>query len=152
MYVCSLSNPLVISIIAVGISFLSVLFVAIDKIISWRQHSKIKILKYDKSILQPLIELKAESFSETAIEKKGTITQELIKAHYSRLYNLFQSIDTKKLKNKSIALKIEKIKKLSDYDLIKSKGNKNGTDYSHQFTQIVNEVISESKIYLAEII
>jgi hypothetical protein len=152
MHVGSLSNPLVISIIAVGISILSFSIVAIDKIKSWRQNSKIKRLKYDKSILQPLIVLKAESFSESLIVKHGTITTELSKPHSSRLYNLFQSIDTKKLKNKSIALKIERIKNLSDTDLIKSKGNKNGTDYSQQFTQIVNEVITESKMYLAEII
>lgn len=145
-------NTWLISIIAIIISIISLTFVIIDKLKNWKDTSINKKLRKDKSILQPVIELKVENFSSVKTEKEKNLQRTLHKPSYSRLYHLFQSIDTSQLSNKDIAKKIERIKNFKAEDLFESKNIPNGYIFSIQFSHIVTEVISDSKKYLANVI
>jgi len=145
------TNSWFLSIVAIFISFISVTFVIVDKVKVWNELSRNKRLKTDKAILQTIIELKIEDFSDVRLVQRASVKSTIHEAHYSKLYNLFQNIDTNKLTERKIAGKIEEIKKMSDKDLFALKSNPNKTDFSYQFSQVVSEVIKDSKIYLANV-
>ncbi|MEJ7738826.1 MAG: hypothetical protein WKF97_15485 [Chitinophagaceae bacterium] len=144
-------NTWVLSIIAIGISFISVTFVIIDRLKIWRENSRNKKLKNDRAILQAIIELKVENFSTVHFKETKSLKETIYTPNYSRLYHIFQRAETSNLSDKSLALKIEGLKKLTADDLFEMKNVPNGEDFSVQFSQVVNEVISDSKKHLANI-
>jgi len=77
----------VLSIIAIIISLISAIFVIVDKLKTWKELGQNKKLKKDKAILQSIIELKIENFSEERFEfrKEKNIKRTIHKAHYSKL-------------------------------------------------------------------
>ncbi len=146
------SNIWAISFAAIIISLASFLFVVFDKVKTWNENSQIKKLKKDKAILQPILDLDINKFRDVRVEKTPNRTSTIHKADYSNIYSLFQSIFTDKLSNKVIALKIEKIKKLKDEDLITMKNAPGSNHFSMQFNQDINELIHDVKTYLSVII
>ena len=142
-------EPLTISLIAIGISIISVVFVIIDKLRLWTDNHRMRKLKKDKAILFPIINLDIKNFSSIRREEKGNTQKIIHKADYANLFFLFQSIETKNLINRDIANTIEKVKSLRDEDLFKLKRSPDIDDLSHQFSDIVIKLIYDSRSYLA---
>ena len=144
-------NTWVLSIAAIGISLISVTFVIIDRLKIWKENSKNKKLKKDRAILQSIIELKVENYSTVDFKEPKNLKETIYAPDYSRLYHIIQRTDTSTLSNKALAYKIEGLKKLTADDLFEIKSVPDGEDFSVQFSQVVNEVITTSRRHLANI-
>lgn len=145
-------NTWIISVAALIISILSVTFVIIDKFKVWGDSKKIRGLKKDKAILYPLLNVHIDTFATIKVEKNGNHQSTIHSAHFSKLYNLFQNIDTSKLRNRELAERIESIKNLGSGELFECKGVPDGDVFSTQFTRPVNETLYMMRKYLAEVI
>lgn len=142
----------VLSLIAIIISLASASFVIIDKFKVWGDGGRIKKLKKDKAVLHPLLKVEMGDYETKTVLTEGRSQRITSSAHFSKLYFLFQNINSAKLLNKDLASKIDSIKLLDAGKLFEPKAAPNTLNHSVEFAKEVNEVLALTRSYLAEVL
>lgn len=145
-------TSLVLSIIAIAVSMISAAFVIIDKFKVWTSDKRLRLLKKDKAILFPLLSIQIQDYHTIEVTKETNFKKTEYTPQYSKLYYLFQGIDTEKISNRVIAEKINKVKLLESGSLFKPISAPDTERMTVQFTYPVNEVLKIARSYLAEVL
>src|SRR5689334_22733372 len=86
-----------------SISIISTVFLVVDKVKTWREKTNNDKLKRDKALLYSIVNLNVENFH--VVESYGNGGKNY-HPEYSKLYHIFQQVDTSKLINKEIKVEI----------------------------------------------
>lgn len=143
-------NSWILSLIAVSISFFSLIIVAIDKYINWKNQLKRRLLKKDLIVLKKIIELDVKDFHTVEIIKKNNKTERRTTPEYSKLRYIFLNINENEVKDKNIKNQIKIIKNLHPNKLFIS--YRTGNNFSLQFCLEIESLIKLIRIHLSQII
>lgn len=140
----------IISIFSILLSTISVSFVVVDRIRTWRESNKVKLLKKEKAILNRLINLSVKDYFDVVIEKSPNSTVRNVQPKYNELKEEILSIKTSELSNPEIIQHIEKLKNSNLDDLILPAGK--GKNFTVKFGEHLENTISKCRIYLADVL
>jgi hypothetical protein len=146
-----IDNAWLISLLAIGISFISLILVAIDKFKLWYNQGKTKSLKRDFVFLKKIVELDVENFYSVKITDEKFNYHRSVNPEYSKLYYIFQTIDEKDICEKNVRTQLSIVKLLKVDELFIKRTTPQGTNLSLQFCNEIETLIKLAKRHLAQI-
>jgi hypothetical protein len=145
-------NSWLISLIAIAISFLTLLIVGIDKYRKWHIQFRTRKLKEDLVILKRIVELNVDDFYTLQITEENNKHRRMFLPEYSKLHFVFQNINENDIKNKIIKKQLHTVKTLKHNDLFLKITTPEGCNLSFQFCAEIDELIKMTKKHLAQVI